>query len=568
MPKATPAISSKNLSKALFFSLFPFAKTLSLTQQIHARITLYGFHGYVIFGSRLTDAYVQLGSLPFAQKAFDCITCKNIRSWNTIISGYSNSKLFLDVLRLFSRMRREFVGADSFNLVFAIKACVGLSFLKDGKSIHCTAVKFGLEGDPYVAPFLGKMYSQLGALEDARKVFEGFPGRNSVLCGTMMKGYLKFSKELEVFELFSRMKSSGFELDAFTLEGLVQACGNILAGMEGKMLHALCIKMNLIDSNIYLQTSLVDMYLKCGLLDFGLKLFEEITERDVVLWNSIISGLAKNGEGLEAIALFRQMLQQSLTPDSATLASILLACSLEGSLKQGKSIHGYMIRKRVDFDVVNYTAFIDMYARCGSVVMAQKVFGEMPEKNVVSWSAMINAFGIHGLCLESLSCFDQMISENQVPNSITFVSLLSACSHSGKIAEGWKYFKAMTQDYGIVPTEEHYACMVDLLGRAGKIDEALSFINSMPIKAGASVWGALLDACRTHRRVELAEKVANKLLPLEANKASVYVLLSNIYADTGGWGLVKKIRQKNHMKGLQKSVGFTRTEVGKKLDIF
>ena len=227
-----------------------------------------------------------------------------------------------------------------------------------------------------------------------------------------------------------------------------------------------------------------------------------------------------------------------------------------------------MIRKGVDLDVVNYTAFIDMYARCGSVAMAQKVFVEMPEKNVVSWSAMINAFGIHGLCSEALAFFDQMRSENQVPNSITFVSLLSACSHSGKVAEGWKYFKAMTQDYGIVPTEEHYACMVDLLGRAGKIDEALSFINNMPIKAGASVWGALLDACRIHRRVEIAEKVAKKLLPLEANKASVYVLLSNIYADSGKWELVRNIRYKFGKKGLHKSVGFTTIEVGKKLHIF
>lgn len=465
-------------------------------------------------------------------------------------------------------MRREFVGADSFNLVFAIKACVGLSFLKDGKLIHCLAVKFGLGGDPYVAPALGKMYSQLGDLEDARKVFEGFPERNSVLWGVMMKGYLKHSKELDIFELFSRIKSSGFELVDFTLEGLVGACGNISAGVEGKMFHGLCIKKNFIDSNVYLQTSLVDMYLKCGLLDCGLKLFEEVRERDRVLWSTMISGLAKNGKCLEVMALFRQMLQQSLTPDSFTLASILLACSLGGYLKLGKSVHGYMIRKGVDFDVVNYTAFVDMYARCGSLAMAREIFVQMPAKNVVSWSAMINAFGIHGLGSEALATFDQMRSENQVPNSITFVSLLSACSHSGKVAEGWKYFKAMTEDYGIVPIEEHYACMVDLLGRAGKIDEALSFIDKMPIKAGASVWGALLDACRIHRRVEIADKVAKKLLPLEANKASVYVLLSNIYADSGRWELVKNIRHKFSRKGLHKSVGFTTIEIGKKLHIF
>ncbi|KAK8693976.1 hypothetical protein V6N13_071542 [Hibiscus sabdariffa] len=537
-------MSSQNHTKTLLFSLFPLTKTLTLTQQIHARIVLHGLNSSLVLGSRLTDAYIHLGSLQFAQKTFHAITRKNLRSWNTIISGYSNNKLFLDVLRLFSRMRREIVGVDSFNLVFAIKACVGLSFLRDAKLIHSMAVKFGLEGDPYVAPALGKMYGQLGSLKDARKVFEGFPERNSVLWGTMMEGYLKFSEELEVFELFRRMKESVVELDAFTVGGLVRACGMVSADKEGKMFHGLCIKKNFIGSNVYLQTSLIDMYLKCGLLDFGMKLFQDTGERDVILWSSMISGLAKNGKGLEAIALFRQMLQQPLTPNSATLDSILLACSLRGSLKQGKSVHGYMMRKGIDLDDVNYTTFIDMYAKCGSVAMAQKVFAQMSLKNVVSWTAMINAFGIHGLCSEALACFDQMRSENQVPNSITFVSVLSACSHSGKAEEGWKYFKEMTQDYGIVPTQEHYACMVDLLGRAGKIDEALSFIDGMHIEPGASVWGALLDACRTHRRGELAETVAEKLLPLEVNRASVYVLLSNIYADAGRWESVKKIREK------------------------
>ncbi|KAE8692201.1 Pentatricopeptide repeat-containing protein [Hibiscus syriacus] len=537
-------MSSQNHTKTLLFSLFPLTKTLTLTQQIHACIVLHGFNGSVVFGSRLTDAYIHLGSLQFAQKTFDGITRKNLHSWNTVISGYSNKKLFLDVLRLFSRMRREIVGVDSFNLVFAIKACVGLSFLKDGKLIHSMAVKFGLEGDAYVAPALGKMYGQLGSLRDARKVFDGFPERNSVLWGTMMEGYLKSSDELQVFELFRRMKESGVELDAFTVGGLVRACGNVSADKEGKMFHGLCIKKNFIGSNVYLQTSLIDMYLKCGLIDFGMKLFEDASERDVVLWSSMISGLAKNGKGLEAIALFRNMLRQPLTPNSATLNSILLACPLWGSLKQGKSVHGYMIRKGIGFDDVNYTSFIDMYAKCGSVAMARKVFVQMPLKNVVSWSAMINAYGIQGLCSEALACFDEMRSKNQVPNSVTFISILSACSHSGKTEEGWKYFKEMTQDFGIVPTQEHYACLVDLLGRAGKIDDALSFIDSMPIEPGASVWGALLDACRMHRRVELAENVSDKLLPLETNKASVYVLLSNIYADAGRWESVKKIRKK------------------------
>ncbi|KAK9281302.1 hypothetical protein L1049_004199 [Liquidambar formosana] len=387
------------------------------------------------------------------------------------------------------------------------------------------------------------MYTEMGSLEDARKMFEGISERSSVIWGAMMKGYLQFSREVEVFELFSRMRRSGLELDSFTLEGLVRACGNRFAGREGKAVHGLCIKQNFIDSNICLQTSLVDMYMKCGLLDFAVKLSEEVCDKDVVLWSAMIAGFAKNGRALEAMSLFRQMLKESITPNSITFASILLACSNLGSLKQGMSVHGYMVRNGVELDMVNYTSFIDMYAKCGGIVAAHRVFNEMPEKNIFSWSAMINGFGIHGLYSEAFALFDQMRSENQLPNSVTFVSVLSACSHSGRVEEGWTYFKSM-KTYGIVPMEEHFACMVDLLGRAGKIDEALSLIRNMPMEPSASAWGALLGACRIHKQVELAEEVSKKLLPLESDQSSVYVLLSNIYADVGMWESVKKMRLK------------------------
>ena len=457
---------------------------------------------------------------------------------------------------------------DSFNLVFAVKACLRLSLFQRAKLFHSLAIKLRLERDMYVAPALMNVYSELGSLDEARKVFEEIPQKNSVIWGVMMKGYLNFSKEFEVFDLFSGMRDHGCELDPFVVEVLIQACGNVCAGKGGETFHGLCIKKNFIEYNNFLQTSLVDMYMQCGFLDFALKLFEDISHRDVVLWSTIISGFARNGGALESISMFRQMLANSVTPNSVTFASIVLGCSSLGSLKQGRSVHGYVIRNGVELDVKNYTSFIDMYAKCGCVAAAYRVFRQMPEKNVFSWSAMINGFGMHGLSGEALKIFDEMRSLNQLPNSVTFVSVLSACSHSGRIEEGWNHFKSMSRDYGITPLEEHYACMVDLLGRAGKIDEALSFINNMPMEPGASSWGALLSACRIHKRVELAEEVAKKLLPLESDQSGVYVMLSNIYADFGMWEMVKKTRVKMFEKGLRKSVGFTSIEVKKKLYLF
>lgn len=559
--------SSQARAKTLL-SLFNFSKTLALTQHLHAQIITHGLHCSVLFGSNLANAYIQFDFLQFASKSFHQIKNKNLHSWNTIISGYSRQKRWLDVLSLYKQMRIDTNGVDSFNLVFAIKASVGLGILRDGEFMHSLVIKSGFEEDPFVVPALLDMYVELGCLDDAQKVFAVFPEWNLVVWGAMMKGYLKFSKEFKVFELFSHMIGSGFELDAFTSESVIRACGNVFAGREGKACHGFCIKRNFINSSMCLQTSIVNTYIKCGLFHLAVKLFEEIPNKDVVLWTAMVTGYAKNGRGWEAIDMFRRMLDESMVPNSVTLASVILACSQMGSLRQGKSAHGYMLKHGVEMDVVNYTSFIDMYAKCGCIAVAERVFNQIPDKNVFSWSAMINGFGMHGLYSDAIATFDQMTSENQVPNSVTFVSVLSACSHSGRVEEGWIYFRSMSGEYGIAPKREHFACMVDLLGRAGKIDEALSVISSMPMDAGTSTWGALLSACRIHKWVELAEVVAKKLLPLEADKSAVYVLLSNIYADAGMWDMVKKIRFEVCEKGLHKSAGFSSVEVDKKLHVF
>ncbi|KAK2970153.1 hypothetical protein RJ640_019621 [Escallonia rubra] len=562
-----PAIANQSPARSLL-CLFQFTKTLGQTHQLHAQITIFGLHRAVLHGSNLANAYIEVGCLQSAAKAFNQITHKNPYSWNTILSGYSKQSRPWDVLRLFKRMRDEGFCTDSFNSVFALKACLGLSLLENGKMVHCLVIKYGLERDPFAVPAVINLYTELGCLEDAHKVFDDMPERNLVVWSAMLKGYLKFSEEYKVFEFFSRMTSSGFELNPFTLETLIRACGNVLACREGKACHGFCMKSNFIDSSMCLLTSLVDMYLKCGLFDIAVKLFEEISDKDLVLWSALVGGCTKNGRALEAIRLFRRMLEESVVPNSVTLASVILACSQIGSLLQGKSVHAFMFRNAIEPDVVNYTSFLDMYAKCGCIVTANSLFNQIPEKNVYCWTSMINAFGMHGLSSEAISLFDQMISENVLPNSVTFVSLLSACSHSGKVEEGWKCFRSMREVYGIAPVQEHYACMVDLLGRAGKIDEALALMSCMPMDPGASAWGALLSSCRAHKNTQLAEKIAKKLLYLEPDKSAVYVLLSNIFADVGKWDTAKQMRLEVCEKGLRKSAGCASIEVDKKLYVF
>ncbi|CAJ1901874.1 unnamed protein product [Sphenostylis stenocarpa] len=548
-------------------TLISCANFLSLVQQIHAHVIINGLHREVFYGSNITNAYVQSGSLSLATKAFYQIIGKNVHSWNTIISGYSKGSLYDDVLQLFRHLRSDGNAIDSFNLVFAIKASQRLILLHNGRLLHCLTIKSGLEGDLFIVPALLEMYAELGSLNDAHKLFERYSYRSSVMWGFMIKGYLKVSQESQVFELLSYMTNYfGFQWDAFTMEGLVRACANVLAGREGKASHGVCIKSNLL-VNVCLLTSVIDMYMKCGFTHYAFRMFEKANDhKDVVLWSAVINGCAKKGKFCEALSVFKRMLQKSTTPNPVTLSSVILACSGVGSLKQGKSVHGFVIRNMVELDVVNYTSLMDMYSKCGCVKTAYRVFCMIPVKNVVSWTAMINGYAMHGLYLETLSIFYQMtqnasvITGKQVPNSITFTSVLSVCSHSGMVQEGLRIFNSM-KDYGISPTEEHCAYIIGILARAGQFDAALSFLSDMPVKPGLNAWGTLLSACRFHKRVELAEEIAKTLSLLEPNDFSCQASLSNMYAD----GIGKMIMAE---EGLNKSLGFSSIEVGNKLCVF
>uniref|UniRef100_M4DG53 Pentacotripeptide-repeat region of PRORP domain-containing protein n=1 Tax=Brassica campestris TaxID=3711 RepID=M4DG53_BRACM len=422
-------------------------------------------------------------------------------------------------------MRRDCDGGvvDSFNLVFASKACVGLAFLENGALIHGLAVKCGLDKDDYVAPSLVEMYGEFGGMEDAQKVFDEMPLRSLVLCGVLMKRYLRYSRDSEVFRLFYLMREAGLGVDnALTLICLVNASGNVFAGKEGKSVHILSIRRGFIDQSGYLQVFVVDIYVKCKLLDNAREMFETSVDKNVVMWTTLVSGFAKCERVVEAFDLFREMLGESVLLNQCTLAALLVACSSLGSQRHGRSVRGYMISNEIKMDAVNFTSFIDMYARCGNIQMARKDFDMIPERNVISTER--NAFGINGI-------------------------------HSGNIKEGQKQFASMTSDYGIAPEKEHYACMVDLLGQGGEVEEAKFFIDSMLVKPMARAWGALLNACRIHKNVDLGEEIAEKLLSMGSIESSVYVLLSNIYADAGMWEMVNSVRRKMCIKGYTKPMG-------------
>jgi pentatricopeptide repeat protein len=282
----------------------------------------------------------------------------------------------------------------------------------------------------------------------------------------------------------------------------------------------------------------------------------------------MIAGYTQNGLANEALSIFHEMQLSGTKPNAVTMVSVVLACARLAALQQGKCFHAYIIKCVFDLNVVLETTLIDMYAKCGKVEIARQMFDNISRKNVVSWTAMIGGYAMHGLAEDAHALFIQMVQVGMKPDHITFTHILYACTHAGLVEEGWKYFNCMKQDYSITPRVDHYACMVDLLGRAGHLDEAQELIKHMPLEPNAGVWGALLGVCRTHGNIELAKHVAERLFELEPEDAGNYVLLSNIYAAAGRWDDAAKVRTMMKSKGLKKTPGCSLIEVNKKVHSF
>ena len=371
----------------------------------------------------------------------------------------------------------------------------------------------------------------------------------------------------EAFSLFLEMERQGFVPDAVTYVSILSACPSTGALEWVKEVHSHALRAGL-ESDVRVGSGLVHMYAKSGSIDDARRVFDRIVERNVITWNVMIGGLARQGFGHEAFSLFLEMERGGFVPDSITYVSILSACASAGALEWVREVHSQAMRAGLESDLHVGTALVNMYARSGSIDEARLVFDRIVERDVITWNVMIGGLAQHGCGQEALLLFERMIAEGVGPDGVTFVATLSACSHVGLVDKGRHQFLAMTQDYGIKPTVEHYTCMVDLLGRAGHLEEAKLFILNMPLEPAGATWGALLGACRTYGNVEMAELAAKECLKLEPENAGVYVLLSNIYAAAGKWERVSSVRTMMQDRGIHKEPGRSWIEVDNEIHRF
>ncbi|XP_020595078.1 pentatricopeptide repeat-containing protein At2g33760-like [Phalaenopsis equestris] len=367
--------------------------------------------------------------------------------------------------------------------------------------------------------------------------------------------------------LYSNLLSSPLSPDNFTFPFALKSCAGLNNLEQGRQLHqhSICFGFH---QDPFVDAALVDMYSKCGDVNTARQVFDRMPKRDLVSYTSMISGYAHNGHSIEALDFFKYMKNSDVNANRVGLLSVFLACGRLGALRKGECFHSYALQTGFLEDILVLTSVLDMYAKCGSLDTARLIFYTAEGKDMVCWSAMIANYGYHGLGKEAINTFNQMVEVGLKPNHATFTSLLSACSHSGLLEEGKSCFTSMSMKYGISPKLNHYACMVDIFGRAGKLQEAQELIEQMPMEPDSSLWGSLLGACRIHGDLELGEKVADRIMELDPENPGYYVLLSNIYAARARWTDVERLRKKMTRRMVSKEQGISLIEFNNQIHKF
>ncbi|CAL1385175.1 unnamed protein product [Linum trigynum] len=507
-----------------------------------------------VIQSSLLSMYCKLGSVKEALQSFSEVGNKDLFSWTSIIGIHARLGLMNDCMSLFWDML-----AAGFNPDAIVMSCMLLGFgnsssVVEGKAFHCTITRRNFTLDQMVTDALLSMYCKLGLIRPAEKLFHRINKQNKESLNSMVCGYAKVGREDKCMELFREMQNLGFKPDPNTLVSVISACSQMGATATFcRSLHCYSIKNFMEDGNSVVN-SLIDMYGKDGELATAECIFRG-AHKDVVSWNTMIGVYCHRTCFVEAIALFEEMIQQNVNPNSATFATVLSACSHLADLQKGEKVH--CLIRTCEQNVSVATALVDMYAKCGRLDKSREIFNSMKVKDSISWNAMISAYAMHGDARSAIEIFEQMEEQSIIkPNSLTFLSLLSACAHSGLVEEGKHLFGKMKQ-HSVRSNLKHYACLVDLIGRSGSLLEAEELVLSMPICPDGGVWGALLGACKIHADIMTGIRIAKQAIKTDPKNDGYYVLLSDMYSSIGKWKEAEQAREMMKEQGIEKTTGWS-----------
>uniref|UniRef100_A0A6M2F5D7 DYW domain-containing protein n=1 Tax=Populus davidiana TaxID=266767 RepID=A0A6M2F5D7_9ROSI len=531
-------------------------------KEIHGFSVKNGLVSDVFVVNALMQLYSECGGLVSARLLFDKMSERDVVSWSTMIRAYSRNKLFKEGLKLIENMHFSNVKPSEVAMISMVNLFSDLENGEMGKAMHGYVIR-NSNSEKMVVPLttcLIDMYAKCGNLDAAITLFDGFSQRSIVSWTAMIAGYIRCNALEEGERLFVRMIEENVFPNDITMLSLIISCGFVGAVQLGKRLHAYILR-NEFGMSLALATALVDMYGKCGEIRSARAIFDSMKNKDVMTWTAMISAYAQANCIDYAFQLFVQMRDNGVRPNELTMVSLLSLCAENGALDMGKWFHAYIDKQGVEVDVILKTALIDMYAKCGDISGAQRLFSEAIDRDICTWNVMMAGYGMHGYGEKALKLFTEMETLGVKPNDITFIGALHACSHAGLVVEGKGLFEKMIHDFGLVPKVEHYGCMVDLLGRAGLLDEAYKMIESMPVKPNIAIWGAMLAACKIHKNSYMGELAARELLALEPQNCGCKVLISNIYAAANRWNDVAGMRKAVKDTGIKKEPGMSSIEV-------
>ena len=568
----------------------------------------------------MVSGYVRNGQLGSARQLFDVMPGKGCVSYTTMIMGLVQNGCFGDALEVFKEMMDHGVVPNEVTVVNVVSACSHFAEIWNCRLVHALAVKLVVEGlvvvstnlmhgycvcsglgearrlfDEMPEPNLVSWnvmlngYSKAGLVDVARELFERSPDKDVISWGTMIDGYIQMDCLREALMMYCAMLRTGLGPNEVMVVNLVSACGRLNAVADGWQLHGTVVKKGF-DCYNFIQTTIIYFYSACGMMDLanlqfevGVKdhlkswnaliagfiknrmmdqarqIFDEMPERDVFSWSTMISGYAQTEQPRMALDLFHKMVASGVKPNEVTMVGVCSAIATLGTLKEGRWAHEYMSSECIPLNDNLCAAMIDMYAKCGSINTALQFFNQIRDNasSVSPWNAIICGLASHGHASMCLEVFSDLQRYNIKPNPITFIGVLSACCHAGLVESGRRIFKSMNSVYDVEPDIKHYGCMVDLLGRAGLLEEAEELIRSMPMEADIVIWGTLLAACRTHGNVNIGERAAQRLAALAPSHGGGKVLLSNIYADAGRWQDVSLVRRVMQTQRMERMPGYS-----------
>ncbi|CAL5325275.1 unnamed protein product [Camellia sinensis] len=578
----------------------------------------------------LISGFLRCGRVKESMWYFERNPFHNVVSWTAAISGFVQNGLNFDAMKLFQKMLESGIMPNDVTFTSVVRASANKGDFWLGMNVLGLIVKAGFEHNVSVSNSLvtlslrlGEidlaqrifdrmekrdvvswtaimdMYVEMGDLREARRIFDEMPERNEVTWSAMIARYSQSGNAEEAVELFHRMLQEGYTPNISCFPSIISALANLKALQAGMNIHGHVSKIG-IEKYVFISSSFIDLYCRCGKTEDAQLVFDLVLKKNVVCWNSMVSGYSLNGQLEKAkkvfdlmpkkdnvswntmiagyleneqcdkvFEVFNQMLLSGETPNKSTFSSILCACANMASLEKGRNLHGKIFKFGLQYDVFVGTALTDMYAKSGDIESSKKVFNRMPEKNEISWTAMIQGLAENGFAEESLVLFEEMErTASLIPNELILSAVLFACSHCGLVDKGLWYFNSMEKAHGIKPNSRHYTCLVDMLSRSGRLSEAEQLIASMPFEPDGNTWSALLSGCSTHMEEGIAERTAKKLWELAEKKSGGYVLLSNIYASAGRWVDVSNTRNLMKEKGLRKSGGCSWVELRNQIHLF